>query len=80
MLDVVTEHRPDAIVHLAAIVAPPSYRNPKLARRINVEGTRNLVRAAMSLPRAPVFINASSASVYGSRNPRLVLAVQRRVE
>ncbi|WP_216916588.1 NAD-dependent epimerase/dehydratase family protein [Nocardia noduli] len=66
---VVTEYRPDAIVHLAAVLAPVSYRNPGLARRINVEGTRNLVNSAQSLRRAPLLVEASSASVYGSRNP-----------
>src|ERR1700735_795371 len=34
----VERHRPDAIVHLAAIVSPPSYRNPRLARKVNVDG------------------------------------------
>jgi len=65
----VTEHQPVAIVHLAAILAPVSYRNPKLARRVNVEGTRNLVEAASTLTEPPLFVTASSASVYGSRNP-----------
>jgi nucleoside-diphosphate-sugar epimerase len=63
------EYRPDAIVHLAAIIAPPCYKNPQFARRVNVEGTRNLVEAAQALPQAPLFIEASSCSVYGSRNP-----------
>lgn len=67
--DVVTRHQPAAIVHLAAIVAPPSYRNPRLARRVNVDGTRNLVTAAQSLSAPPLFVFASSAAVYGSRNP-----------
>ena len=49
--------------------SPPSYRNPRLARRINVEGTTNLVRAAESLSVPPLFVFASSAAVYGSRNP-----------
>ncbi|MFV8319637.1 NAD-dependent epimerase/dehydratase family protein [Mycobacterium sp. 23] len=66
---VVTRHRPGAIVHLAAIVSPPSYRNPRLARKVNVEGTRHLVNAARSLADPPLFVFASSAAVYGSRNP-----------
>ncbi|BBX83512.1 NAD-dependent epimerase/dehydratase family protein [Mycolicibacterium aubagnense] len=64
----VSRHRPAAIVHLAAMLAPASYRNPLLARRINVDGTHNLVAAARSLSEPPLFVDASSASVYGSRN------------
>ncbi|BBX65992.1 oxidoreductase [Mycobacterium saskatchewanense] len=67
--DAVEASRPDAIVHLAAMLSPASYRNPGLARRVNVEGTRNLVEAARKLSRAPLFVKASSAAVYGSRNP-----------
>jgi nucleoside-diphosphate-sugar epimerase len=65
----VTEHQPVAIVHLAGILAPTSYRNPKLARKVNVEGTRNVVDAATTLSEPPLFVEASSASVYGSINP-----------
>ncbi|MBS2080471.1 GDP-mannose 4,6-dehydratase, partial [Mycobacterium tuberculosis] len=61
--------RPGAVVHLAAIVSPPSYRNPALARRVNVGGTENLLAACATLPRPPLFLMASSAAVYGSRNP-----------
>jgi UDP-glucose 4-epimerase len=43
----VAEQQPDAIVHLAAILAPASYRNPALARKVNVGG-----RAISSRPRA----------------------------
>lgn len=67
--ELVEEHRPGAIVHLAAMYSPPSYRNPRLARRINVEGTGNLVRAAQAQSDAPLILKASSAAVYGSRNP-----------
>ncbi|HUE32719.1 MAG TPA: NAD(P)-dependent oxidoreductase [Mycobacterium sp.] len=67
--EVVVTHRPEAIIHLAAIVSPPSYRNPGLARRVNVGGTENLLAAAASLPGPPLFLMASSAAVYGSRNP-----------
>jgi nucleoside-diphosphate-sugar epimerase len=67
--NLIAEHEPSAIIHLAGMYSPPSYRNPRLARRINVEGTTNLVRAAESLPVPPLFVFASSAAVYGSRNP-----------
>jgi len=71
--ELVAAHRPEAIIHLAAIVSPPSYRNPGLARRVNVGGTENLLAAALkikdALPRPPLFLMASSAAVYGSRNP-----------
>ncbi len=67
--DLVATHRPEAIVHLAAIVSPQSYRNPGLARKVNVGGTENLLAAAATLPRPPLFLMASSAAVYGSRNP-----------
>jgi nucleoside-diphosphate-sugar epimerase len=67
--ELVATHRPEAIIHLAAIVSPPSYRNPGLARRVNVGGTENLLAAARALPRQPLFLMASSAAVYGSRNP-----------
>ena len=65
----VDEHQPRAIVHLAAMLSPASYRNPRLARKVNVEGTRNLVTAAAGLPEPPLVVYASSAAVYGSRNP-----------
>ncbi len=65
----VVDHSPAAIVHLAAMLAPASYRNPTLARRINVGGTTHLLEAAAALPSPPTVAYASSASVYGSRNP-----------
>jgi nucleoside-diphosphate-sugar epimerase len=67
--DVVTTHQPEAIIHLAAIVSPLSYRKPALAREVNVGGTENLLAAGAALPRPPLFLMASSAAVYGSRNP-----------
>ncbi|MFX1490498.1 MAG: NAD-dependent epimerase/dehydratase family protein, partial [Promethearchaeota archaeon] len=55
----------ECIIHLAAIIPPLSEENPELARKVNVEGTRNLIEAAKMLPNKPRFILASSASVYG---------------
>src|SRR5882757_5034313 len=63
--EVVAEHPPGAIVHLAAIYSPPSYRNPRFARKVNVEGTRNVVEAAKALGQPPLILKASSAAVYG---------------
>jgi len=67
--ELVTTHQPQAIVHLAAIVSPASYRNARLARKVNVGGTENLLAAATALSHPPLFLMASSAAVYGSRNP-----------
>jgi nucleoside-diphosphate-sugar epimerase len=64
-----TEVRPAVIIHLAAIIPPHIYRDAKLARRVNVEATAALVRAAQASPEPPRFIQASSNAVYGARNP-----------
>jgi nucleoside-diphosphate-sugar epimerase len=65
----VSEVAPDAIVHLAAVIPPWIYRDPGLGRKVNVDATAMLVRAAEAQPKPPRFLHASSAAVYGSRNP-----------
>jgi nucleoside-diphosphate-sugar epimerase len=60
---------PTAIIHLAAITPPVIYRNAKVARKVNVDATASLVRAAEKLSAPPRFIQASSNAVYGARNP-----------
>ena len=55
------------IIHLAAVIPPSSEENPETAHAINVEGTRNLIRAAEELDPPPKFIFTSSVSVYGPR-------------
>ena len=62
---------------LAAIIPPPLYRNPTVARKVNVDATKALVRAAEAQPDPPRFIQASSNAVYGSRNPHRVTDVVR---
>ena len=42
----------DAVVHLAAILPPHVDEAPALARRVNVEGTRNVLEAARTFGRA----------------------------
>ncbi len=56
----------DAVAHLAAILPPMSERKPQAARAVNIEGTRNLVRAAERVRPELPFVFASSCSVYGA--------------
>jgi D-erythronate 2-dehydrogenase len=65
----VAEASPTVIVHLAAVIPPAVYRHPALGRRVNVDATINLLRAAESTAQPPRFVQASSNAVYGSRNP-----------
>jgi nucleoside-diphosphate-sugar epimerase len=69
---VVSEVSPAAIIHLAAIIPPMAYRDAKLARRVNVDATAALVRAAEAQPNTPRFVHASSGAVYGAPNPSLI--------
>ncbi len=73
----VREVAPTVIVHLAAVIPPPLYRNPGVARKVNVDATMALVRAAEAQPSPPRFVQASSNAVYGSRNPHRVTDVVR---
>lgn len=70
----VSDVAPEAIIHLAAVIPPPIYRNPKLARRVNVDATATLVRIAEQQPTPPRFVQASSNAVYGARNPHTATA------
>lgn len=63
---------PDAVIHLAAVIPPVCYMNRRLARKVNVDGTRHLVSACVALDTPPHFLLASSIAVYGPRNPHRV--------
>src|SRR5262245_54808471 len=71
---------PEAIIHLAAIIPPPIYRNPKLARRVNVDATATLVSIAEAQPSPPRWVQASSNAVFGARNPHRFTAPLRADE
>ncbi len=65
LADVVAEFAPEAVVHLAAQTSVPvSVADPERDRRINVEGTRAVARAALAAGARRV-LSASSAAVYG---------------
>lgn len=57
----------ECIIHLAAIIPPPSEKLPELVRRVNVEGTQNLIDAALKMEKKPKFIFASSITTFGPR-------------
>lgn len=57
----------DFVIHLAAIIPPIADDHPDLAKRVNIEGTRNLVKALGQHSPNCFFIYSSSISVYGDR-------------
>lgn len=68
----VSEVAPTAIIHLAAVIPPVCYMRPQLARKVNVGGTENLLRAAEKQPNPPRLLQASSIATYGPRNPHRI--------
>ena len=56
----------DTIVHLAFVLPPASENRSTYSETVNVKGSENLVRCALSLVRAPSFLFASSYTVFGS--------------
>jgi D-erythronate 2-dehydrogenase len=63
------ETSPTVIIHLAAVIPPVIYRHAELARRVNVDATAALLRAAQASPHPVRFVQASSNAVHGARNP-----------
>jgi len=62
------DHRPDAVVHLAAMAGVrPSIKDPLLYNDVNVNGTCVLLEAAKKYP-VSNFLFGSSSSVYGARD------------
>lgn len=57
-------HEVDAIIHMAFILPPVSETHPK-AYEINVEGTKNLIKAVEEINPRIRFIFASSITVFG---------------
>lgn len=73
MLDTFASHRPDTVIHLAAMAGVrPSIERPDYYTQVNINGTVNLLDAAVehSVKR---FVFASSSSVYGN-NPKAPFA------
>jgi len=56
-----------AVIHLAAILPPLADEKPELARRVNVEGTKNLLDVLEKENDKGFFLYASSVAIYGDR-------------
>jgi UDP-glucose 4-epimerase len=64
----VADVHPEAVLHLAALHFIPAVDEaPEFARRVNVEGTQNLLDA-LSMSRPAVLLFASTAAVYADRS------------
>lgn len=64
--DIIAQHKPQAIIHLAAMAGVrPSIENPDLYTQVNLNGTVNLLDAAVANG-VEKFLFASSSSVYGN--------------
>lgn len=60
---VLRDIRPDVVFHLAAEIGGA---DESRLHRINVEGTRNLLEAAATLPQKPRVLVAGSSAIYGA--------------
>ncbi len=68
--DLVRRHRPDVVVHLAAIVTPGRGSNRKLEWEVDVGGTRNVLEACLAAGvRKLVYTSSGAAYGYHADNP-----------
>jgi UDP-glucose 4-epimerase len=73
VLAVVEEHRPEAVVHLAAIVTPGKDSDHELERRVDVDGTRHVVDACVASGVRRLVVSSSGAAYgYHPDNPEWI--------
>ncbi|TXT55011.1 MAG: hypothetical protein BAJALOKI2v1_710007 [Promethearchaeota archaeon] len=66
----VVDQSVDVIIHLAAIIPPLADKNPELAYQVNVNGTKNILKAIKGIQDRQMqmkLIYTSSISIYGDR-------------
>lgn len=67
---IVATHRPDVVVHLASIVTPGKDSNRAVEYDVDVNGTRNLLRACVAHDVRRVIVSSSGAAYgYHADNP-----------
>lgn len=65
--EILTQLTPDTVINMAALhYIPYCIEHPEETLAVNVEGTRNIIKAIKKVPHTPRFIMASSAAVYGA--------------
>ncbi len=55
----------DVVIHLAYVIPPPCLEDPEAGRAVNVDGTRNVVRACEESSAPPRLLFTSSLDVFG---------------
>ncbi|HEX6873609.1 MAG TPA: GDP-mannose 4,6-dehydratase, partial [Micromonosporaceae bacterium] len=72
LVDVISDWRPEVVVHLAAQARVlPSLADPDHDARVNVLGTINVIRAILRTPAARLVLASSGGAVYGNLHPGL---------
>lgn len=63
----------DFVIHMAAMIPPAAYKNPTLAKAVNVNGTKNLIHNLETHSPDAFIVFTSSVAVYGDRleNPNI---------
>jgi len=67
--NLIKEARPDVVLHTAAVVAPISYTNSELARKVNVDATESLLLSLKQYELKAHFVFCSSYTVHGPCAP-----------
>lgn len=69
-LRVIAKQRPDVIVHLASVMAPPKGNNSEMAYAVDVGGTRKVLEAALACGVRRLVVTSSGAAYgYHADNP-----------
>ena len=65
----------DFVIHTAGIIPPLADENPGLARAVNEDGTKNVIKAMKAEDKGSRIVFTSSISVYGDRlkNPNILV-------
>jgi nucleoside-diphosphate-sugar epimerase len=70
----------DVIIHLAAVIPDIAMDNPELARKTNIEGTKNLVSAMLKQDPTPKLIFTSSVAIYGDRLKNPIIKITDEID
>jgi|Deesub1362B_J571_1020462.scaffolds.fasta_scaffold03279_5 nucleoside-diphosphate-sugar epimerase len=66
LIDSVMRTKPDVIFHLASVPGGAAERDYMLGRKVNLDGTRELIEQAGKLEKRPRFVFASSVAIFGA--------------